>query len=55
MYFSGQCPHFITPENTKKKSLFWVFMGYKIETLTRNGLTDMIQLQLDEITTIYGT
>ena len=33
---SGQCSHFIAPENTRKPKA--ALRGYKIGTLARNGL-----------------
>ena len=35
---SGQCYHFMSPENTRQPKVFGIFKGYKIETFVRNGL-----------------
>ena len=36
---SGQCSHFIFPENTRKPKVFSVFRVFEMRTWTRNGLT----------------
>ena len=35
---SDQCPHFITPENTRKAKASGTFRGYIIRTMFKNGL-----------------
>ena len=37
-FLSGQCSHFIRPENTRNPLVSRVFREYKIETLARNVL-----------------
>ena len=33
-----QCSHFVSSKDTKANCFFGVFRGYKMETMTRNGL-----------------
>ena len=36
--FSDQCPHFISPENTRKLLVFGIFRGCKMGAKTRSEL-----------------
>ena len=49
---SGQCPHFIPPENDRKPKVFWCFQGDKMRTLARNGLSLFISLYNINVTKV---
>ena len=51
--FSGQCFHFISPENTRKLWFSVIFRGYKMGILTRNGITRIFMIFIEQLLLIW--